>query len=345
MVCETTVQSRTYALKDIRNRITIYGRTAEVDGGLFFDHTAAGIEFTAYVEGDVTLSIKQTGCSDSVSYYTVWVDGVRQDNQLKSANHEFEHCVVASFSNGGVHTIRILKASEMGVSQSIFKDLSLTGDLMDIAEKRDLHIEFLGDSITSGYGNMMYTEGVGDPSANPVCAVNSDGTRAWAFLAAEKLNTRSTIISDSGIGVIYEHGLVPGRRMFNFWRYLSFARQELGSFKPTDLPDLMVINLGTNDRMNKTDPEAMVAGTKELIALVRNTYQKEIPIVWASGMMSGALEEQTRQALKELGGESANLYYLDLIIVDAAGGGHPGPEGHKQNADILVHFLKSKRLV
>ena len=339
------IKSRTYTLTDVRDRIIIHGRSGETDGCLFFDHTAAGIEFTAYAQGEVKLSVLQTGSADSVSYYTIWIDGIRQEPRLCCANHVFEAFPIATFAEGGVHTIRVLKACEMGVSQSVFKELFFTGYLMDPPKKSDLYIEFLGDSITSGYGNVMYTEGVGDLNASPVSAVNSDGTQAWAFLTAEKLNARCTIVSDSGIGVVYEHGMVPGRRMFNFWRYNSYARQDLGKFKPVEAPNIIVINLGTNDRMNNTDNQAMVAGTKELITLLRTTYGKAIPIVWASGMMDGAKEEQVRQALNELGGEEAGLYSLDLIVVDAAGGGHPGPKGHIENANILVNFLTSKRLV
>ena len=338
---DNTIMARTYALADIRDRILIHGRTGEAEGGLFFDHTTAGIEFTAYMQGEVTLSVKQKG----KAYYAVWIDGVRQGDRLKADNPEFDDLCIATFAEGGVHTVRVLKACEMGVAQSVFKDLNFTGYLTQPAEKRELLIEFLGDSITSGYGNVMYTAGVGDENSSPVSAVNSDGTRAWAFLAAEKLGARSTIISDSGIGIVYEHGPVPGRRMFNFWRYNSFARQELGLFEPDEVPNLIVINLGTNDRLNKVDPEALVSGTKELVALVRDTYQKDIPIVWATGMMGGAFEEHTHRALAELGGEDNGLYIVELALIDAAGGGHPGPRGNQASADILVGFLKSENLV
>ena len=341
----TAIKARTYALKDIQNRINFYGRTAEFKNGLIVDHVGAGIEFTAYVEGEVKLSISQTTNASMTSYYTVWIDGVRQEERLMANKRSFGKFTIANFAEGGVHTIRVLKQNELGTSISVFKDLSFTGYLMDVAEKRDLYIEFLGDSITSGYGNMMYVDGIGDPNATPVSAVNSDGTRAWAFLAAEKLNARSTIISDSGIGVVYEHGLVAGRRMSNFWKYISFARQDLGQFYSTDAPDLMVINLGTNDKWNNIADSEMITGVKDLIEQVRSTYAKDIPIVWCGGMMYDAKEDAVKKALKELGGTDNGLYYLRLNADGSGGGGHPGPESHEENATKLVNYLKSNNLV
>ena len=341
----TAVIARKYALKDVLDKINVWGRTGETKNSLFVDHVAAGIEFTAYIEGDVTLSIGQTSSGSMTSYYTVWIDGVRQEGRLKSTDRSPKPKTIASFSEGGVHTIRVLKQNELGVSVSIFKDLAFTGYLMDPPKKSDLYIEFLGDSITSGYGNMMYVAGVGDVNAAPVSAVNSDGTLTYAFLATEKLNARCTIISDSGIGVIYEHGSVAGRRMSNFWKYNSYARQDLGQFKPTEVPDIIVINLGTNDRMNGTPDSAMVTGVKDLISQLRTTYKKDVPIVWATGMMYGAKEDAVKKALKELGGEDSDLYYLALTPDGSGGGGHPGPESNEENADILVNFLKSKNLV
>lgn len=323
-------QMQIYRLPNVKESLHIYGRTGETEGGLFFDHTAAGIEFTAAIEGAVCLSIAQ----NHTTYYTVWVDGVRAGERLTASGKAFEPVELARFGGYGVHTLRILRQTELQHSISVFRELSFRGHLL-VPPRKAMYIEFLGDSITSGYGNRIASgqDGAGSAEAE-------DGTQTWAFLAAEQLNALCSVVSDSGIGVV--NGYVP-RTMAQFYAAQSYARPALGAFSPERVPDVVVINLGTNDE-GVTPHKEMAAQVRALIQQVRGTYRTAVPIVWASGMMNAACRPVVDEVLACLGGEANRLYSLPLQGDAAGGGGHPGLAGHAANADLLARFLRAKGL-
>ena len=60
--------------------------------------------------------------------------------------------------------------------------VSLCGTLYEAPEDREYYVEFIGDSITGGYGNL------GDNAIeNPGTALWEDGTKTYAFLTAKAL--------------------------------------------------------------------------------------------------------------------------------------------------------------
>lgn len=80
----------TFNIIDIRENIKKIGRASDTDDGIALDWTASGIEFNAECSGDVALKIQasctspQSGAhnNDKDCYYTVYIDGVRQNNRL-----------------------------------------------------------------------------------------------------------------------------------------------------------------------------------------------------------------------------------------------------------------------
>jgi lysophospholipase L1-like esterase len=136
-------------------------------------------------------------------------------------------------------------------------------------------IEFVGDSISAGYGNLGVDvhQGVG-----PTCtwSIETEGaTQAYDSMVAQDLKAEVSIIARSGWGIVRDQNgntanVLPavyddavGTQSSPTW---SFARK----------PDVVVINLGTNDSA-QGDPG--VAYETAYLAFVRHV-RSHYPSAW-----------------------------------------------------------------
>ncbi len=330
---EKVIEDKTYALQDITDSLKLHGRTVVSSNGIACDHSATGIEFSAYMEGKVKLSVFVS----SNTYFTVYIDGVRQEKRFNVKKGTVT-LTIADFKEAGVHNIRVLKQTESANSLSVLKTLSFKGYFEEAPAKKDLFIEFLGDSITSGYGNLC-ANGVADPGS----ALNQDATQAYAYLTAEKLGADHSLISCSGIGVVssYSGNFV----MKDFFSAESYFKNTIKKYEKTFTPDIVVINLGTNDQ-GKGDVTGtqFKAGAKALIKLVRSTYGQDVKIVWVANMMGPCMQAYSMQAIKELGGEEKGLYFCTLTENRDGGLAHPSKAAHATAANALAKFIRDNLL-
>lgn len=310
--------------------IRFIGRMQDVDGGAFCDFTASGIEFSGKMVGDVKLFLT----CDRDTYFTVFIDGVRSDNRL-FVDGLTKGIVIASFDTLGEHTIKVLKQSEAQVSLSVLNGIELTGELYDAPAKREFLIEFIGDSITSGYGTL------GDSATQDAgSALWSDGTSAYAFLTAEALSADANIISCSGIGI--DKGYMDFNKA-TFYPKASYYRDKDKEYTDnSNVPDLVVINLGTNDLSCGSTEEAFKNGVSDLITSVRTFYNNdELPVLWVYGMMGTAKFEWTQSVLQSFN----NVYTVSLPQNSQGGNWHPNAEAHAKAAAKLAEFITDNNLL
>lgn len=336
---EKVIEDKTYELKDITDSLKLHGRTSVTSAGIACDHSATGIEFCAYMEGKVTLSVSagySSVGSSSNTYFTVYIDGVRQEKRF-NVKKGTVNLTIANFKEGGVHNIRVLKQTESQNSLSVLKTLSFKGYFEEAPAKKDLLIEFLGDSITCGYGNLC-ANGAPEPGS----ALNQDATQAFAYLTAEKLGADHSLVSCSGIGVAssYSGNFV----MKDFFLAESYFKSATKKYEKTFTPDIVVINLGTNDHNRNASPTQFKAGVKALINLVRSTYGDDVKIVWVANMMGGCMQAYSKTVIDELGGKSAGLYLCSLTENRDGGQAHPSKAAHAAAATALAKFISDNVL-
>ena len=336
---EKVIEDKTYELKDITDSLKLHGRTAVTANGIACDHSATGIEFSAYMEGAVKLSVfvsRPTIANATNTYFTVYIDGVRQEKRF-NVKKGTATLTIANFKEGGVHNIRVLKQTESQNSLSILKTLSFKGYFEEAPAKKDLLIEFLGDSITCGYGNLC-----ANGAAEPGSALNQDATQAFAFMTAEKLGADHSLVSCSGIGVA--SSWCGSFVMKDFFSAQSYLRSTSEKYEKTFTPDIVVINLGTNDHGKGANTTQFKAGVKALINLVRSTYGKDVKIVWVANMMGPCMQNYSTQVIKELGGEEKGLYVCTLTENREGGLAHPSKAAHASAANALAKFIRDKVL-
>ncbi len=152
-----------------------YGRTYIKDGKLCLDHVSTGVEVA--IEGTrLTAQIETT----ADLYLCIFVDGEDEySSRIKVERSTTNYFIVKDLEEG-FHTIRIVKSNEIGDGQ--IKIVSFRAKKFYTApEKSSLRIEFIGDSLTAGYGALGKTG-----TARTV--ENSDGCSSFAYRTAKILN-------------------------------------------------------------------------------------------------------------------------------------------------------------
>ena len=310
----------------------LHGRTLLKEHGIFCDETTTGISFHAYLEGSVKVQLSV----NADTYFTVYVDGQRSEERIY-ANSLTSEIEIASFTEPGKHTIELIKQSEACKSICLLKSVSFTGYFMERPADKNYCIAYIGDSITAGYGVYYDPNGINEPGST-VC---QDGTKTYAYLTAQALDADYITTCRSGIGISAGH---TGYMMDEYFGAASFCRADTTKYEPTRLPDLVVINLGTNDAMGSDD--GVAAKLPGLIDLVRSTYGENVPIIFIHGMMNNARWAAMDSVIQsKYGGESGGIYDLQTPVFREGGNGHPSLDNHCDGAELLTQFIKDKDLL
>ena len=329
-----TIAPQSYNLASIASSLKLIGRTQTTSNSILCDMTASGISFWAYIAGEVTLEVDCT----AETYFTLIVDGQKMEERFR-ADQATSTISLGNFGSLALHEITILKQSEAQITLSALKKLSFEGQIVKASDDKPLLIEFIGDSITCGYGNLT---GVG--TANPQSAPYQDGTATYAYLTAQSLNTDFRMISCSGVGV--GNGWVPFN-ISQFYSRLSYYRSQVTAFDYNSVrkPDIIVINLGTNDYHRQSTQQQFKTNAKTFINSLRQNYNSNMPIVWAYNMMGACCEQWILQVISEMGGASNGLYAVQLPTDQAGGGSHPSSTGHINASQTLVNYILSSDIL
>lgn len=320
------------------------GRNSITINGLALDCTGSTFEFAAFCKGDVTLGI-YVDAPDSYEnqlYFTVYNDGqlLGPREKYKFGGTGKREFVIAQDLEEGYHTFSIVRQNESEMGEFCIKYIMLTGRLQTPPRERERYIEFVGDSITTGIGN-LYTPETWDPNVDPKSKVYQDGTQTYGLLAARKLRADYSVVAQQGIGIIC--GWQP-HTMLDTYEMTCYQRNRRDDWNFIRQPDFTVINLGSNDsdkiEENGKTFEDVRAGAVRLSNIIRSHYPST-GIVWATGMIGQQMCPYIRRAVEDLGGAANRCYYLQLESDTAGGGSHPSLVGQRRNAEILYDFLKS----
>ncbi len=327
---------RTYTLDD--SRFKPVGRTSIQGTSLGADWSGSGVEFSANCKNDVkiTLTIKKISSYEAGSYFTVYVDGVRQEERFLAKEGTTELTIATGLAEGD-HTFGIYKQAHNVHCLVNYDKLTVEGKLNEKPADRDLYIEFIGDSITAGYGTYS-AEGT-----TQQYFPYSDGTQSYAFFTAEKLNADYSLLARCSWGIL---AVKEGENLPDVYKYICYNRnKDLYNFETARKPDVIVVNLGTNDYSKGMVNNAFKEKTVEFIADLRAKNGQDVPIVFVFGMMNNTGYAYTMKAVREAGGEANKLYTLELPKDTSGGGNHPSVEGQMKAADKLTEFIQTKVLV
>jgi len=350
-----------YSTTQFLNKVKTQGRTAVVDDTLMLDWSASGIEFNADCSGDVLITVNTSrikGGTKGGVYFTVIVDGVVQyenkrvpeDNNgsswiSNSTGYPFHITetgesvfTIASNLNKGEHNFKIYNQTEANHGTFGIKSISLNGKFTAPPKNNDLYIEFVGDSIIAGLGN------ISTGSQNQDFPLYQDATRGWAYLTANKLKADWSIIACSGITAGNGFGWsgttsVSMQSVYPKERYYS---DNVTPYAFKKQADVIVLGLGTNDMWTYSNYGATIddvkKGFKDMLTLIRN-HNPESKIVWIYGMMVSSANDLIKQAVSDLGGSEKGYYTFELPTNTYGGQGHPDITAQTVYAEKVSQYI------
>lgn len=341
----TKLSAKTYTFANMSSANQAYfkllGRTKVSSEGLVFDTSCATLEFQGYMTGDVVVKIATKKNMDyGQSYFTVYVDGKRSETRFKVGSNSTADLKVASFTGNYFHTIKIVKQTEFKWSLATVKSVSITGYLTKAPEKAKYYVEFLGDSLTTAYGNIGSTSVKNDISDSPDY---QDGTKSYAYLFAESVGADYSMIARSAAGISQCWSNSP---IIDY--YKKFSKDRNGdAFDPKKnrKPDLIVLHLGANDyNVGGSNKSNFVSKGKELINYFRTNYGTDVPIIWAYDPGEG-FPDKVKEIMNSFGGEAKGYYTLSLGWSERGAGGHPSANEHAKHAKLLADLVKNKNIL
>ncbi len=319
----------------------LVGRSVVEDGVLKMEHTTSGIEFMADCEGDIVFTVN---CSGDGGYMGVMIDD------------DFENMIRVTLDGGtmfysagvnlpkGVHKIRLIKLNEWMRNTMELQSVMIEGTLTGAKpQEKELKLEFYGDSLTVGYGNLTTGTDKGGWQWQ-------DGYRTYAAYCANELGAEFSTVAASG------HGVTAGfsdksQTWDKFAGYSLVSSQTSWDFDAYQA-DVVVVNLGANDETyyNRTQNPAISdadfkAACQTFLDWIRSN-NPDCEIVWALGSHSVSDSEKIKpiKVLKELDAELDYLHFTQFDLKLSGGDSHPSVADHEKAGLQLAEYLKTEIL-
>ena len=348
---------KTVTHKATSDNVKLVGRTYFDGEKLWCGLSGSGISFNFIgVKCDITIGGDEIATGDSdkdKARFAILVNGDRVIDDIVS--YEAKSYSVVSSESEVSCVITLIKLSEAAMSALSVNGIDVCGKISPVDNKAKF-IEFIGDSITCGYG-------VDDEDENHNFSTSTeDVTKAYAYRTAKMLDVDYSMVSYSGYGIISgytgdgirnEKELVPP-----YYENPAFTYGSFGGVKPHNLnwdfsirqPDVIIINLGTNDdSFCLEDEEKRIEYCEKYVDFLK-VVRKNNPfakIVCCLGIMTERLcpyvEKVAAAYTAETGdGNISTLRFTEQLPEDGlAANYHPTSRTHKKAAEKLAGYLKT----
>ena len=252
--------------------------------------------------------------------------------------------------------VRVIKVSEATSSLAAISKISTDKDgVIFPTEEQKLKIEFIGDSITCGYG-------VDDLDRNHhFKTATEDGSKTYAYKTAAALDADYSFVSISGWGIISGYS-GDGKKQANsqlprYYDRLAVSWSTVAGVDPKAVrwdfvafvPDVVVINLGTNDASYTKKDSTKIAEYKDAyIEFLRDVRAKNpgAYIICSLGMMGQDLCAAVKEAVTEYSSSTGDTRICDLKFANQsfadgiAADWHPSEKTHEKAANLLTAKIK-----
>lgn len=333
------------------SNVRLLGRTTLKDDTRYLSYSYSGIEFetTAQKVSAVLWTDGAYGPETLKAWVAVFINDESVPSKRFSLDEEESSYIL--YENQEVQSIkvRLVKFSEAAFAKVGIKVIEVEGNLESIkpTQSKKRKIEFIGDSITCGYGN----EGV--------CKVDDFTTRlenpwlGYAVQVAEMLDAEVQLVSWSGIGVYsgWTNTDEPSRDLLmpELYQYTDLSllevtgEKERWSFTAFEA-DIIIIHLGTNDTSYtkgiKERVEQFGSAYYEFIKEVRQYNTKAI-ILCVLGVMGQELYPEISKQVKRIREEEQDEKVASLCLdvqLESDGLGiddHPSLKTHRKMTQAI----------
>lgn len=266
-----------------RSNVKVLGRHTYDSGLLWLTSSGAAAEFVVNAK-ELSIVLNGDGSAHKDSQgnvpwncvrFSIFVDGNLQQKIIM--DEEEKTVEVFSGDQERSATVSVVKITEASQSYIAIKSIitDSNGKIAPSPEKK-LRIEFIGDSITCGYGiDCKSTE-------EPFKTLTEDATETFAYLAARHFDADCALTSYSSFGVrsgwtdsgdLNDFSLLP--KVYEKVTF-SWNTQQFGD-RAWDFslyqPNLIVMNLGTNDISYCKTPEKCEEFVESYVSFIKRVRE------------------------------------------------------------------------
>lgn len=348
------MKMKEYYPRELNMRLS--GRTLFYQDVLYLSHAAGFFEFTFTGKRLEAEFLSEGGAEDFKAWVGVYEGDAKQPVRRIALNKGSNWYLLWESDVEKTLKLRIVKLSEnqyasVGVKKIRMDENALVSRTFG-SEKR---IEFIGDSLTCGFGNEGKTgEAFRTETENPL--------KAYAVLTAQKLQCDFELIAWSGIGVLSSwvepDCEIPNTGMLLpvVYPYTDYSLYSRMGWEPKELypyeqnpADMVVLNIGTNDasytRHDAARKQAFREAYQDFLRVLRQKHTGK-PIICTANAMTDMLNEEIEAAvrtIREEDGDSQIYFMLFEPKAEEDGEGavaHPSLLRHEKMAAQLAEWIQ-----
>lgn len=363
-----------YALEDIEE-LKVHGRTSGCLSPLTLFWTASGIELN--VSGSELWIEIEAGYDAHEPWLAILINGVPVSRFMAYKGRHWI-CVFRGMNKEVTKNVRIVKETQ-ALNEDPNSFLQIHGIKSDgefsKVKDRPYKIEFIGDSITSGEG------AIGAKEEEDWIMMWFSSIDNYTYMVAKELNADYRILSQSGWGCYTGYDNNPNKNIPAYYEKVSGTlggemNKSFGAFDDNDFdawqPDVVVVNLGTNDEGAFRNPmwkDEMTGRThkqrlnsdgsfneedlkkfEDAVAGFLLKLRKHNPsahLLWVYGMLGDNMMPAIRRGVEayelKTGDDNVSVLLLPNTTEETVGARyHPGLLSHKKAARLISDYIKNK---
>ena len=319
-------------------RFTLQGRRYVRDGRLFLN--ASGASLCGRFQGEKLTFLVESDYAEKGrnAYVRLTVDGKTARYRLPRGEKTL--CV---YLPQGRHDFEIVKITESANNSFAVISVETDGVFLPKEEKAGLKLEFIGDSVTTGFG-VLAKETYGEYKTK-----EQDFTKAFPYLTAKALSAAYCVTAAGG-WPIYKSKYAP-YAIPDYYENVDLLRNEEKWDFSAYTPDVVVVTLGTNDFSYLADLPAeqekeergevfrhFLAFVKRLLAL----YPAAKIVLFYGFFEYPDLGVLTKEVVADLASPRVTcLETPSAASQDDVRAGHPGKKTHSLAAKRLFEYIKN----
>jgi len=253
-------------MKEKKGYVSIHELTHEVYGRYetskeYISFSCSGVAVTFIQHEEELFVWMEDGAADPANgnwINVILADTVYTHIQLKQGKHLY--LIPTPFNNG--EFITLSKATEAHVGEvKLYGIETSKGEKVNDAFDRKgvMNIQFIGNSITCGYGNMVSL--AAPPAGNPLTGFHSQNENAqysYAMQTARNLNAAPALVCFSGKGMYRNFDSDTNETLPKIYDRIHLQNKNSTKWDHTkQVPDIIVINLGSNDYFGESRNEPL----------------------------------------------------------------------------------------
>ena len=194
-------ESKTAFCEAVPDNVRILGRTVYNDDSLWLANSVSGVEFT--VTGtQVTFNLNVSGDPTRIGVY---LNGQLYQRGLIGGSSKKGSVTVPLAE--GENTVRLIKLSESMQSELGIDSIETdAGSTIKPTSAKERKLEFIGDSITCGYGIDLPLKDPSTGENNKFSTLSEDASKTYAYQIASMFDSDVDLFSMSGCGVWCNYG-------------------------------------------------------------------------------------------------------------------------------------------